>query len=215
MDHQLISNQLSSIATQTPDKLIQADNCGCKNISFAEFEKRVNDLSKGLLIRNINPNSKVLLFVQDDRATVESFLALTKIGVKIYTTKSQALISEMIKELNIDTVLFPIDITVDLFKKEQLAKQNRDFLSLNDFPSLAHIISLEPIKLRGAYNLQELILLGKHIDDLELEEVTFIEQTPNYSIVKTEVANSKFKLSGIPIEEIFMEEFPFFDLKKL
>lgn len=210
-----ISEKLSQAAKTVPEKLIGLGIKGCENISYSNFEKRINDLAKGFLLRNITPQTKVLLFITNDRYSIESFIALTKIGASVYTVKQTENINQLIINHKIETIIMPYKAALDLFKPEILAKQNREYLNFEEFPKLQTIVLLDPIKLRGAFNLQELILLGKHIDDTEIEEIILAPLNKNYSVFKIEIKDNTFETIKLPIKEISIENFPFFDLKKL
>ncbi len=214
MNH-ILSDLLSKAAKNNPNQIIKSDIKGCRNISYLNFEQRITDLSKGFLLRSITPKSKVLLFLSDERASIESFLALTKIGATIFTTTETKQLNQIIVEHRIETTILPLKATVEFFKPEFLSKQNREHLNISNFPYLKTLVLLDQIKLRGAFNLQELILIGKHIDDTEIEDITLTPSTENYSIYKTEFKNKKLKAINLAIDEICLKNFPFFDLKKL
>lgn len=175
-----LGEMLEKWAFETPDSefIIYPD----RNLRFtyAQFNERVNQLAKGLLFLGIQPNDKIGIWASNVPDWTTIMFATAKIGAVLVTINTSYKLSELeylLKNSDINT-LFLIDgyrdsdyvqMITDLVP--ELKSQARGSLKSTKFPQLKNVAFIGPKKYRGMYNTTELILLGSHIDDIELEGV--------------------------------------------
>lgn len=181
---QLIDYTLGSIlekwAFETPDKdfIVYPDRD--LRFTYKEFNERVDRLAKGLLYIGIKPGDKVGIWAKNVPDWTTLMFATAKIGAVLVTVNTNYKLTEvgyLLKNADINT-LFIVDGYRDsdyvemLFELvPELKTQARGKLKSDEFPKLKSVGFIGQQKHRGMYNTDELILLGDHIDDLELESV--------------------------------------------
>ncbi|WP_321370394.1 AMP-binding protein [uncultured Draconibacterium sp.] len=181
---QLIDYTLGSIlekwAFETPDKdfIVYPDRD--LRFTYKEFNERVDRLAKGLLYIGIKPGDKVGIWAKNVPDWTTLMFATAKIGAVLVTVNTNYKLTEvgyLLKNADINT-LFIVDGYRDsdyvemLFELvPELKTQARGKLTSDEFPKLKSVGFIGQQKHRGMYNTDELILLGDHIDDLELESV--------------------------------------------
>ncbi len=179
---QLLDYNLGEIlekwAFETPGKefIVYPD----RNLRFTynQFNERVNALAKGLLYIGIGPGDKVGIWAKNVPDWTTVMFATAKIGAILVTINTSYKLSELeflLKDADI-TTLFLIDGYRDsdyvqmIFELiPELKEHPRGELSSKLFPELKNVVFIGQQKHRGMYNTSELILLGKHVDDFELE----------------------------------------------
>lgn len=181
---QLLEFKLGEIlekwAFDTPDKefIVYPD----RNLRFTykQFNDRVDALAKGLLFIGVRPGHKVGIWAKNvpDWSTV--MFAAAKIGAILVTVNTNYKLSELeyiLNDADIST-LFLIDGYRDsdyvqmIFELvPELKEQARGELKSKKFPALKNVAFLGQQKHRGMFNSSELILLGTHVDDFELESI--------------------------------------------
>ncbi len=175
-----LGQMLEKWAFETPDSefIVYPD----RNLRFtyAQFNERVNQLAKGLLYIGIQPGDKIGIWASNVPDWTTIMFATAKIGAVLVTINTSYKLSELeylLKNSDIST-LFLIDGYRDSDYVEminelvpELKTQARGSLLSKNFPELKNVAFIGPKKHRGMYNTTELILLGSHIDDLELEGV--------------------------------------------
>jgi len=171
---------LEKWAFETPDKefIVYPD----RNLRFTykQFNDRVDALAKGLLYMGIAPGNKVGIWAKNVPDWTTFMFATAKIGavlVTINTNYKLAEIEYLLKNADISTLCL-----IDSFRDSDYVKminelvpglkeQPRGELNSDKFPELRNVVFIGPQKHRGMFNTAELILLGNHIDDIELESV--------------------------------------------
>lgn len=169
---------LEKYALEAPERefMVYAD----RNLRFtySEFNDRVDQLAKGLLYIGVKPGDKVGIWANNVPDWLTFMFAVAKIGavlVTINTNYKSAELEYLLQNADIHTLCL-----VDGFKDSdyvnmifdlvpELKNSQRGNLKSEKFPELQNIIFIGPQKHRGMYNTSELILLGTHIDDMELE----------------------------------------------
>jgi len=181
---QLVEYTLGSIlekwALKTPDKefMIYADRD--LRFTYAEFHERVDALAKGLIYIGVKPGDKVGIWAKNVPDWLTVMFATAKIGailVTINTNYKLAEISYLLKNADINT-LFLVDghrdsdyIQMIFELVPELKEHQRGTLHANDFPELKNVVYIGQQKHRGMYNTAELLLLGNHVDDIDLESI--------------------------------------------
>lgn len=175
-----LGEMLEKWAFKTPDKefMIYADRD--LRFTYAEFNDRVDALAKGLLYVGVKPGDKVGIWAKNVPDWLTVMFATAKIGailVTINTNYRSSEISFLLKNADIHT-LFLVDgyrdsdyINMVFELVPELKEHSRGMLNAKDFPELKNVVYIGQQKHRGMYNTAELLLLGNHIDDIDLESL--------------------------------------------
>ena len=167
-------------AFETPGKefIVYPD----RNLRFTykQFNERVDALAKGLLYIGIKPGDKVGIWAKNVPDWTTIMFATAKIGavlVTINTSYKLAEVEYLLKDSDISTLFLVdgyrdsdyVEIMFELIP--ELKEQARGELKSEKFPFLKNLVFIGQQKHRGMFNTAELILLGKHVDDIELESI--------------------------------------------
>lgn len=166
-------------AFETPEKefLVYADRD--LRFTYKEFNERVDRLAKGLLYIGIGKGDHVGIWATNVPDWLTFTFATAKIGAVLVTINTNYKVHEL-EYLMHNSDLHTLCL-IDGFRDgdyvgmvnelvPELKTSERGFLSSERFPHLKNVVFIGPQKHRGMYNTQELILLGQHIDDAELED---------------------------------------------
>jgi fatty-acyl-CoA synthase len=171
---------LEKWAFETPDKEFVVYPDRDLRFTYKQFNDRVDALAKGLLYIGVRPGDKVGIWAKNvpDWSTV--MFATAKIGAVLVTINTNYKLSELeylLKDADIQT-LFLVDGFRDsdyvkmIFELvPELKEQPRGELKSEKFPRLKNVAFIGQQKHRGMYNTNELLLLGNHVDDLDLETI--------------------------------------------
>ena len=169
---------LEKYAIEAPDRefMVYAD----RNLRFtySQFNERVDQLAKGLLYIGVRPEDKVGIWANNVPDWLTFMFATAKIGailVTINTSYKSSELEYLLQNADIHTLCMVdgfrdsdyVNMMFDLVP--ELKNSQRGNLKSEKFPELKNVIFIGPQKHRGMYNTSELILLGSHIDDMELE----------------------------------------------
>jgi len=175
-----LGEMLEKWAYKTPDRDFVVYPDRNLRFTYGDFNKRVDALAKGFLFIGVKPGDKVGIWAKNVPDWTTIMFATAKIGavlVTINTSYKLAEIEFLLKNADINTLCL-----VDGFRDSdyinmifnlvpELKEQPRGELHSEKFPELKNLVFIGQQKHRGMYNTTELILLGNHIDDLELESV--------------------------------------------
>lgn len=171
---------LEKWALETPEKEFVVYPDRDLRFTYKQFNNRVDALAKGLLYIGVRPGDKVGIWAKNvpDWSTV--MFATAKIGAVLVTINTNYKLSELeylLKDADIQT-LFLVDGFRDsdyvkmIFELvPELKEQPRGELKSEKFPNLKNVAFIGQQKHRGMYNTNELLLLGNHVDDLDLETI--------------------------------------------
>jgi len=169
---------LEKYAIEAPDRefMVYAD----RNLRFtySQFNERVDQLAKGLLYIGVKSDDKVGIWANNVPDWLTFMFAAAKIGAVLVTINTSYKSSELeylLQDADIHTLCLVdgfrdsdyVSMIFDLVP--ELKNSQRGNLKSEKFPKLQNVIFIGPEKHRGMYNTSELILLGSHIDDMELE----------------------------------------------
>lgn len=172
---------LEKWALETPDHdfIVYPD----RNLRFtySDFNDRVDRLAKGMLYIGIQPGQKVGIWAKNVPDWLTFMFATAKIGailVTINTSYKMAELEYILRNADIHTLCMVdgyresdyLQMIFDLVP--ELKEQPRGELHTDRFPELRNVIFIGQQKHRGMYNTQELLLLGGHVDDSEIENIT-------------------------------------------
>lgn len=171
---------LEKWAFETPDKefIVYPD----RNLRFTykQFNNRVDALAKGLLYIGVKPGDKVGIWAKNVPDWTTFMFAAAKIGAILVTVNTSYKLSELeylLKNAEVNTLCLADGYRDSDFVKmifdlvPELKEQARGELKSLKFPELRSVVFIGQEKHRGMFNTAELILLGNHVDDIELESV--------------------------------------------
>jgi len=175
-----LGEMLEKWAYKTPDRDFVVYPDRNLRFTYGDFNKRVDALAKGFLFIGVKPGDKVGIWAKNVPDWTTIMFATAKIGAVLVTINTSYKLSEieyLLKNADINTLCL-----VDGFRDSdyinmifnlvpELKEQPRGELHSEKFPELKNLVFIGQQKHRGMYNTTELILLGNHIDDLELESV--------------------------------------------
>jgi fatty-acyl-CoA synthase len=175
-----LGEMLEKWAYQTPDKdfIVYPD----RNLRFTygEFNRRVDEMAKGLLYIGIKPGDKVGIWAKNVPDWTTLMFATAKIGAVLVTINTNYKLTEieyLLQNADINTLCLidgyrDSDYVNMIFELvPELKNQSRGELKSEKFPHLKNVVFIGPKKHRGMYSTAELLLLGSHVDDAELEAV--------------------------------------------
>lgn len=172
-------------AFETPEKEFMVYPDRNLRFTYAQFNKRVDNLAKGLLYIGVKPGDKVGIWAKNVPDWTTFMFATAKIGAILVTINTSYKLSELeylLKNADVNTLCLADGYRDSDFVKmifelvPELKEQARGELKSEKFPELKHVVFIGQEKHRGMFNTAELILLGNHVDDIELES---IEETLN------------------------------------
>jgi len=149
--------------------------------SYAEFDQRVDRLAKGLLATGIGRGDHVGIWARNVPDWLTFMFATAKIGAVLVTVNPVYKAHELayvikqsdMKALAIIDSFRDVDY-VQILRElvPEAATQQRGHLDSAEFPKLKSLIYMGPEKHRGFYAMPELLLLGEHMPDAPLRELT-------------------------------------------
>jgi len=171
---------LEKWADETPDQdfLVYPDR-GLR-FSYSEFNKRVDQLAKGLMYIGVGKGDKVGVWANNVPDWMTFMFAAAKIGAILVTVNTNYKLAELeylLKNADIHTLCMigeyrDSDYVNMLFELvPELKTRRRGDLKSERFPELRNVVFIGQEKHRGFYNTAELLLMGSYLDDLELDEV--------------------------------------------
>ncbi len=171
---------LEKYAFETPDKEFMVYPDRNLRFTYSEFNERVNKLAKGLMYTGVREGDKVGIWANNVPDWLTFMFATAKIGAVLVTINTNYKLSELeflIHNADIHTLCIIggfrdsdyVNMVFELVP--ELKSQQRGNLKSSKFPELKNVVFIGQEKHRGMFNTAELILLGSHLDDLELEEV--------------------------------------------
>ncbi|SHF07490.1 fatty-acyl-CoA synthase [Mariniphaga anaerophila] len=171
---------LEKWAIETPEKEFMVYPDRNLRFTYAQFNKRVDNLAKGLLYIGVRPGDKVGIWAKNVPDWTTFLFAAAKIGAVLVTVNTSYKLSELeylLKNADINTLCLADGYRDSDFVKmvfelvPELREQARGDLKTEIFPELKNIVFIGQEKHRGMYNTAELILLGSHVDDVDLENI--------------------------------------------
>ncbi len=148
--------------------------------SYAEFNRRVDNLAKGLMSIGVEKGSKVGVWARNVPDWLTFMFATAKAGAILVT------VNPLLKASEVEYILQNADIhtmcIVNGYRDSdyveiintlvpELKSCQRGQLSTKRFPELRNVIYIGQEKQRGMYTTAELIMMGAHVADAELDAV--------------------------------------------
>jgi fatty-acyl-CoA synthase len=140
--------------------------------SYAEFDRRVDELAKGLLAIGLKKGDHLGIWANNVPDWNTFLFATARVGIVLVTINTNYKSHELeylVKQADLSALCI-----VDGFKDSdyvsmvnelipELKESERGRLSSARFPRLTSVVYIGPQKHRGMYNLPELLLLGRHV----------------------------------------------------
>lgn len=169
-----LANFIENLVFDNPKEIISTFKDEINVYTIKELNDRANLLAKGLLYIGVGKATPVALVLAGTTNCLTFVIALAKIGAILTPLHKDADLKEVETILNdqkIQTIGFYADAFLQRFKSmEQNFTQNeRGYLKTEKFPALKNIVTFGSIKNRGIFTTRELMLLGEHMDDIEME----------------------------------------------
>ena len=147
-------------------------------LSYAQFNRRVDDLAKGLMSIGVGPDDKVGVWARNVPDWLTFMFAAAKIGailVTVNTSYQSFEVEYLMRDADIHTMCIVngsrdtdyVKIIYDLVP--ELKTRPRGSLHSARFPELRNVVYIGQEKLRGMYNTAELITVGALLDNAALE----------------------------------------------
>ncbi len=146
--------------------------------TYQDFDERTDALAKGLLSIGMKPGDHLGVWARNIPDWLTFMYATAKVGIVMVT------VNPIYKSHEIDYVLKQSDMKalciIDAYRDvdylqiirglvPESLEQPRRFLDTETYPYLKNLIYMGPEKHRGFYSVPELILLGQHRPDSDLE----------------------------------------------
>ncbi|MDP3434184.1 MAG: AMP-binding protein [Bacteroidota bacterium] len=171
---------LEKYAIEAPDREFMVYTDRNLRFTYSQFNDRVDQLAKGLLYIGVRPEDKVGIWANNVPDWLTFMFATAKIGailVTINTSYKSTELEYLLENADIHTLCMVegfrdsdyVNMVFDLVP--ELKNSQRGNLKSEKFPMLQNVIFIGQQKHRGMYNTAELMLLGSHIDDFELEQI--------------------------------------------
>ncbi|HPR32553.1 MAG TPA: AMP-binding protein [Prolixibacteraceae bacterium] len=167
---------IDDLSETKPNEIISTFVDEINVFTLKELNERASLLAKGLIYIGVQKKSPVALVLQGTTSCLTFVLSLAKIGaVLIPLSKEWPLrtLSAMLKEEKIHTLGFLSEEFASTFRKlvPDLSENERGYLDSPTYPDLKNIVTYGSLKNRGMFTTRELMLLGSHVDDLEMESL--------------------------------------------
>ncbi len=171
---------LEKYAFETPDQEFMVYPDRNLRFTYSEFNQRVDQLAKGLMYIGVGKDDKVGIWANNVPDWLTFLFASAKIGAVLVTINTNYKLAELeylLQDADIHTLCMignyrDSDYVNMIFElAPELKNQPRGELKSKKFAELKNVVFIGPEKHRGMFNTAELILMGSHLDDLELEEV--------------------------------------------
>jgi fatty-acyl-CoA synthase len=162
--------------------------------TYAEFNRRVNNLAKGLLAIGISRGDNVGIFATNVPDWLTFLFAAAKIGAVTVTVNTSYRTHELeylVRQSDLAALCLidgwrDIDYVGMLNELvPELKTCERGRLASARFPRLRNVVFIGPEKHRGMYATPELLLLGSHVADAELERA-------GHGLEHTDVINMQY-----------------------
>lgn len=169
-----LSDYADNLAYRSPNEIISTFNDEINVFTIKELNEKAGQLAKGLICNGVARNTRVAVVLSKTTSCMTFMLALAKAGAVVVPLRSdwdQKTIEKILKEENIHTLGFYADSFIKPFRRmiPDYTNNERGYLNNTRFPTLKNIVTFGSIKNRGMFTTRELMLVGSHIDDIEME----------------------------------------------
>ena len=178
LHNRTLGQWLEHWAETTPDKEYIVYSDRDLRFTWSEFNKRVDDMAKGMLAIGITHGTHVGVWATNVPDWLTFLYAGAKIGavlVTINTNYKQSELEYLVENADIHTMCITdgvfdgsyVDMVYTMLP--ELKTSQRGYLKSERFPRLRNVVYIGQEKYRGMYNTPEMLLLGQNIKDETLE----------------------------------------------
>lgn len=148
--------------------------------TWKEFDQRVNDAAKGLISIGVTRGTHVGIWAQNVPDWLTYLYACAKIGaiyVTVNTNYKQNELEYLTDNSDMHTLLITngtydsdyVEMTYEMLP--ELKTCQRGHFKSEHFPNMRNVIFIGQEKYRGMYNTSEILLLGSHTPDEQLDDL--------------------------------------------
>lgn len=154
--------------------------------TYAQFDKRVDDLACGLYAIGVRKGDNVGIWATNVPDWLTYMFACARLGAVAVTVNTSYKLHELeylVKQADLTTLCLTDGVKdsnyVQMIKElvPELDEYERGCLKSARFPYLKNVVFMGPEKYRGLYSTPELLLLGQHVD-IEIIHKIESEVTP-------------------------------------
>lgn len=194
-----ISQFIDDLVQRNPNQVISTYKDEINVFTIDELYKKANLLAKGLMYIGVGKGSKVALVLSGTTNCITFVLALSFIGAVVIPLNKDfevETIQEILKKCEAHTIGFYADHFLDKFKTiiPDYLNSERGYLKNAAFPKLKNVITFGSIKNRGIFTTREIMLLGEHTDDFEIEIMSKTVM-PDDLFIKQAIIDNKNNIS--------------------
>ncbi len=175
-----LSKLLREKTNENPDKefMVYADRD--LRFSYAQFDKRVDDLACGLYAIGVRKGDNVGIWATNVPDWLTYMFACARLGAVAVTVNTSYKLHELeylVKQSDLTTLCLTDGVKdsnyVQMIKElvPELDIYERGCLKSAKFPCLRNVVFMGPEKFRGLYSTPELLLLGQHVDIEIIHEI--------------------------------------------
>lgn len=162
---------------ENPEEVISTFKDEINVFNIGELNEKATLLAKGLLYNNVSKNTPIALMLAGTTNCLTVVLALAKIGallIPLNAKMDDGQIVSILRDEKIHTIGFYADDFLERLNKiiPNFEENERGYLRSDSYPYLRNLVTFGSIKKRGIYTTRELMLLGMHSDDIEVELMT-------------------------------------------
>jgi len=162
---------------ENPEEVISTFKDEINVFNIGELNKKATLLAKGLLYNNVTKSTPVALMLAGTTNCLTVVLALAKIGailVPLNKKMKDEQITTILQDENVHTLGFYADDFLARLNKiiPNFEENERGYLHSGSYPKLRNLVTFGSIKKRGIFTTRELMLLGMHSDDTEVELIS-------------------------------------------
>ena len=141
--------------------------------TYAQFDKRVDDLACGLYAIGVRKGDNVGIWATNVPDWLTYMFACARLGAVAVTVNTSYKLHELeylVKQADLTTLCLCDGIKdsnyVAMIKElvPEIDEYERGCLKSKRFPCLRNVVFMGPEKFRGLYSTPELLLLGQHVD---------------------------------------------------
>jgi fatty-acyl-CoA synthase len=168
---------IEKMVEDNPEQVISTFIDEINVFNVKELNQKATLLAKGLMYIGVNKGDAVALVLSCSTNCLTFLIALAKIGAVLVPINKEypaEFIKKILFQANVSTIGFYADQFLSAFKSivPDYLNNERGFIKNPDIPKLKNVITFGSIKNRGIFTTREIMLLGEHTDDFEIENVT-------------------------------------------
>ena len=172
-----LASYFDKMVYENPEQVISTFKDEINVFNIGELNHKATLLAKGLLYIGIGKGTPVALVLSGTTNCLTFVVALSKIGAILIPLNKEMEIERImliLQHTKVNTIGFYADHFLDKFKQiiPDYLNSERGYLNNKTFPLLKNVVSFGSIKNRGIFTTREIMLLGEHTDDFEIEEIT-------------------------------------------